>query len=364
MKILIATGIYPPDIGGPATYSKLLKDELPASGIDVEVLSFGEVRALPKIIRHFAYFLKVLKLGRGIDIIYAQDPVSVGLPALLAARILRKSFIVKVVGDYAWEQFQQKKGVSFVTLEDFQSMKVDFMSGLRRKIERYVGRKSDSIVVPSIYLKKIVMMWGVKEEKIKVIYNTFALKDVMGSKEELREKFGFDGNIIFSVGRLVPWKGFELLIEIMKDMTGIKLFIAGSGPMKEELGKKIKDLNLNDRVNILGRLEQNDLLERVKASDIFVLNTGYEGLSHQLLEVMAVGTPIITTSVGGNKEVIENGKEGILVEYNNKEAIKGAILSVLKSNNTDVMTGSAKDKLFLFKKEKIIKETINMLKNV
>jgi len=74
MKILIATGIYPPDIGGPATYSKLLKDELPDRGIDVKVLSFGEVRHLPKIIRHFSYFLKVLKLGKGANVIYAQDP--------------------------------------------------------------------------------------------------------------------------------------------------------------------------------------------------------------------------------------------------------------------------------------------------
>ncbi len=82
MKILIATGIYPPDIGGPATYSKLLKDELPGRGIDVQVLSFGQVRHLPKIIRHFSYLLKILKLGRGVDVIYAQDPVSVGFPAL------------------------------------------------------------------------------------------------------------------------------------------------------------------------------------------------------------------------------------------------------------------------------------------
>ena len=108
LKILICTGIYPPDIGGPATYSKLLFEELPKMGIETRVLSFGEVRHLPKILRHFVYFIKVLKMGRRADIIYAQDPVSVGLPAMLAAKILRKKFILKVVGDYAWEQFQNK----------------------------------------------------------------------------------------------------------------------------------------------------------------------------------------------------------------------------------------------------------------
>ena len=58
MRILIATGIYPPDIGGPATYSKVLFDELPKNGIDTEILSFGEVRHLPKGISHISYFFQ------------------------------------------------------------------------------------------------------------------------------------------------------------------------------------------------------------------------------------------------------------------------------------------------------------------
>ncbi|NOY35824.1 MAG: glycosyltransferase family 4 protein, partial [bacterium] len=112
MRILICTGIYPPDIGGPATYSKLLFDELSKRGVEVEVLSFGDVRRLPKIIRHLVYFLKTLKRARGADIVFAQDPVSVGLPAAIAAKILQKRFILKVVGDYAWEQYNQRRVAS------------------------------------------------------------------------------------------------------------------------------------------------------------------------------------------------------------------------------------------------------------
>ncbi len=364
MKILIATGIYPPDIGGPATYSKLLFEELPKRGIEIEILSFGEVRHLPKVLRHFAYFLKTLKRGKEVDVIYAQDPVSVGFSSILASKILGKKFVLKMVGDYAWEQHQQRKDAIFITPEDFQNIKVDLVSSLRRRTERYVGGKADNVVVPSNYLKKIVIMWGVKEEKIKVIYNTFTSKDVVESKEELRRRFGFGGIIIFSVGRLVPWKGFELLIEIMKDLPDVKLFIAGDGPLKEKLEKKIKDLNLNDKIKLVGKLEQNDLHKKIKASDLFVLNTGYEGLSHQLLEVMAMGTPIITTNAGGNPEVIENDKEGILVDYNDKEALHDAILSVLSDNKRNVFAKKAREKLFLFGKERMIKETIKVLKNV
>ncbi len=218
--------------------------------------------------------------------------------------------------------------------------------------------------MPSNYLKKIVMMWGVKEEKIKVVYNAVALKDAIESKEELRKKFEIKGSIIFSAGRLVPWKGFELLIEIMKDLPDSKLLIAGEGPLREKLEKKIKDLDLKNKVKLVGRLEQDDLLKKIKASDLFVLNTGYEGLSHQLLEVMKVGTPIITTEVGGNPEVIENNKDGILVGYNDKEAIVSAISSILIDNKGENFVKNAKDKLSLFGKKRMIIETIKVLENI
>jgi hypothetical protein len=79
MKILLATGIYPPEIGGPATYAKLLSDELPKRGIEVDVLPFREVRKYPRGIRHGIYFLKILSRSRGVDIIFTQDAISTGL---------------------------------------------------------------------------------------------------------------------------------------------------------------------------------------------------------------------------------------------------------------------------------------------
>ncbi|VAW14089.1 hypothetical protein MNBD_BACTEROID05-663, partial [hydrothermal vent metagenome] len=264
------------------------------------------------------------------------------------------------------EQHQQEKGVSFITPEEFQNGKYNIVTRTRKWVERAVAKKADKVIVPSNYLKKIVMMWGVKEKKIKVIYNAFTSKEVVESKKELREEFGFEGHVIFSAGRLVPWKGFELLINIMKDLPDIKLFIVGDGPDKEKLSKKIKELHLGDSVKLTGRLEQNELLKKIKASDLFVLNTGYEGLSHQLLEVMSVGTPIITTNVGGNPEVIENGKDGVLVDYNDKEALNKAIFATLIHKGPPFMdyAKNAVKKLSLFEKERMLKDTVKVLKNV
>ncbi len=110
MRLLIATPLYPPDPGGPATYAKALEEGLPPLPIEVDLVKFSDVRHLPKGVRHVAYFWRVLRALKGVDVVLALDPVSVGLPALLAALIARKKFVLKVVGDYAWEQGRQRWG--------------------------------------------------------------------------------------------------------------------------------------------------------------------------------------------------------------------------------------------------------------
>ncbi len=364
MKILIATGIYPPSIGGPATYSKLLFEELPKRGFEIKVISFDEVRHLPKVVRHFMYFCKVLRHAYHADVVYAQDPVSVGVPALFAARWAFKKFYLKIVGDYAWEQGTQRNGVKD-NLDIFsQNKKYPFFVRLLKWTEFFVAWNAEKIIVPSNYLKKIVTNWGVRPDKIKVIYNTFEAENVpTESHEALRTKYDFHAPVITSVARLVPWKGFDMLIdvvaEIAKDIKDIKLLIMSDGPDKDRLQKKIDDLHLNDTVMLAGRLPQKELFKFIKASDVFVLNTQYEGFSHLLLEVMALGVPIVTTSVGGNVELVENNKNGLLVNYNNKKELIAAILTVLKVEGEGKrLSDVAKNTVRAFTKERMLSELV------
>ncbi|MDP3725664.1 MAG: glycosyltransferase [bacterium] len=371
--VLIATGLYPPNIGGPATYSKLLEEELPNHGITPTVVSFGSVRQFPKLIRHFVYFLKVVANSETVQVIYAQDPVSVGFPALLAARILGKKYILKIVGDYAWEQYQaqseKRKAKSayerFVTVEEFQKQRFDFITEARRWIEHFVARHADVVIVPSNYLKTIVISWGVRREKIQVIYNSFDLPATVPDKKSIRERLHLHGTIILSAGRFVPWKGFDALIEVVADLKekipNIKLYTAGDGPEKKNLELRIKNYELSNTVFLVGRLSHDALIEYIQAADIFVLNTGYEGFSHQLLEVMALGVPIITTHVGGNPELIENLKTGILVSYNNKSEIKNAIELLVKDGELrERLAQSGKEKVKEFTKERTLQELVQL----
>ncbi|MEK7581926.1 MAG: glycosyltransferase family 4 protein [Patescibacteria group bacterium] len=364
MKITIATGIYPPDIGGPATYSKTLFDELPKRGIETEVVSFGEVRHLPKGISHISYFFKLLRRVSNSDLIFAQDPVSVGLPALLVAVFLRKKFILKIVGDYAWEQGTTRYFVT-TPLDDFSKEHRGYPFFIRflKLIQALVARGADRIIVPSKYLKKIVSNWGVSKEKIFVVYNSFDHNDKI-FKESAPSPA--DEKIIVSVGRLVPWKGFITLISIIprliKHFPGIKLIIAGDGPERRNIENAVRNIGLESNIFLTGGLSKEKLFKYIKSADVFVLNTSYEGFSHQLLEVMALGTPIITTTAGGNSEIIKNEENGILVAPDDRGALQKAIERILVDEElAKKFSIAGKKTVSFFTVERMINETIKVL---
>lgn len=331
MRVLIATGLYPPESGGPATYTKLLEERLPARGIEVSVLPFRAVRHLPKGIRHAAYVWKCLMLARQADVIFAQDTVSVGLPAALAARILGKKFVVRVPGDYAWEQASGRWGVKD-SLDEFQPKRYGWRVGVLRAVQRFVVRSARSVVVPSEYMRRIVSGWGVAPV---LIYNGIALPVPV----EL-PKSRPNGFLVVTVGRNVPWKGFKALAGVVEQEPGWHLFVADGLPRAQALGW-------------------------VKAADAFVLNSTYEGLSHVLLEAMSLGTPIVATAVGGNPELITDGIEGLLIPPKNDEALHNALKNIEQNKEAShARAESARTKVARFSIDVTLGKLIDLLQTI
>lgn len=382
-KIIIATGIFPPDIGGPATYSEKLAKELKNKNFDVQVITYSDSgakhesynfplttvsRRYPQGLRHFLYFWRLIKLIKDADIIYAQCLISSGLPACLAAKYFKKKFILKIVGDYAWEQGGVRWGVKD-SIEIFQIRKeYPWQVKLLKFLERWVAKNASVIITPSNYLKSIVEGWKIDPEKIKVIYNSFDGLNFSCdlNKDEAQNKINIKGDILLSVGRLVPWKGFDTLIKIMPELLTrnirFKLVIVGSGPDEEKLKNLIDALNLKNYVILAGQIDHKNLPCYFKASDLFVLNTNYEGLSHILLEAMHLNLPIITTAIGGNPEIIEHNHNGLLVEYNNRKELKKAIFDLWENKELQKkFQENSKKILESFTFERIIKDTLEIL---
>jgi glycosyltransferase involved in cell wall biosynthesis len=339
-RIVVATGIYPPSVGGPATYSQALADELPIHGIDVRIATFDDVRHLPRLVRHIAYGLKLTKAAVGVEAVYAQDPFSVGAPAWLVAFLLRRRFVLKVVGDFAWEQAQGRMGYTR-SIDEFQTdTRVPLMARMLRAVERFVARRAVVVVTPSEYLKRVVTGWGVPASRITVINNSFEMpvdvpeKPVARAEVERRWRVPADALLIVSAGRLVPWKGFDRLIKAVasvRRMRGadVRLVIAGDGPHRAAIERAVTEHEAGEWATLTGSLPKVELFTLIRAADCFALDTEYEGLSHQLLEVRALGTPIVTTDVCGNPELVENGVTGRLVRAADTAAMADAIKSVL-----------------------------------
>lgn len=380
-RILIASGIYPPTIGGPASYGRTLARKLSAD-FEVTVLSYSPVRSFAedkkenfrvvrvwgkmlKPVRIWNYFFQAIRLVRKADTIYALNAVSAGVPALIAAKMFGRKFIVKIVGDASWER-AINLGKTHLMVDDFQKSDKKGLIKVLHKLQCWVCKNANTVIVPSEYLAGIVTGWGIPKEKIKVVYNGVDFRPLELSKEEARRKIGILGHVIVSVGRLVPWKGFRMLIKIMPSIFEInqafRLIIVGDGPDKAVLLSMIRNLGLEKKVFLVGQKSQVELATYLAAADMFVLNTGYEGFSHQILEAMTAGVPVITTAVGGNKEMIDQGENGFMVRYNDEFNLVEAIRSLWQSPELQKdFIANGKKAVRKFSVDRMLNETLKIL---
>jgi glycosyltransferase involved in cell wall biosynthesis len=152
MTILIATGIYPPQIGGPAKYAQKLHEELGRRGQVGLCAWTGLERALPWGIRHAVYFLRLLPKAMRADAILALDTWSTGFPALAAAKLLRRKLLVRVGGDFVWEAYIERTG-DMVRLSEFYKAprRLSFKERLIRRATLVLVRHADVLLFNSAW---------------------------------------------------------------------------------------------------------------------------------------------------------------------------------------------------------------------
>jgi glycosyltransferase involved in cell wall biosynthesis len=140
------------------------------------------------------------------------------------------------------------------------------------------------------------------------------------------------------------------------------LVIAGDGGERIALEEYAAELGISKRVRFVGNVSKDTLGAIIKAADVFVLNTAYEGLSHQLLEVMDLGTPIVTTPAGGNAELISDRVTGYLVKYNNCEALVDAMSCLFEHEGSrHHLVQAARLRSKEFSKERVIEQLLVVL---
>lgn len=341
MKIILATPLYPPEIGGPATYVKELCERL-SGAHELVVIAYADdavpqpntklvvvSKRQPLIIRLCEYFFILYRESRGADLIYSQSTMAAGLPTAIVSMFSKIPFVVKFVGDEAWERANQlkqtKKNVEEFLLEPEGGMRVKIMMA----ITGFVLRRASVVTTPSVYLgEAITRAYGIEPRRFVVNYN--AADETEKDGEPIIARVSFQ---IMTTARLVPHKGIEGVIRavaILKDrIPEIKFFVAGDGPEEENLKKLAKEIGVENNVKFLGRVSRLETWRLRKQSSVYVLNSIYEGLPHTALTSFAAGIPMVATDIPGTNEAVYHGKTGLLVPVGDDKALADAIYLLL-----------------------------------
>ncbi|MEZ5358267.1 MAG: glycosyltransferase [Candidatus Zixiibacteriota bacterium] len=215
-----------------------------------------------------------------------------------------------------------------------RGLKASFLGAVNRV---YTRKYFDRVQAVSSQIKA-VMSDVVRPEHIRVVYNSINPDHIRFQRmkpEILRELHIDEGTpVIGTVGRMVPIKGFEILLAAFKSirdaMPDARLVIVGDGPLESELKAQAKGLGIDDAVIFAGY--RNDALDVINSFSIFALSSHNEGIPTVVLEAMALGIPVASTAVGGVPEVITDGDSGLLVSAGDAAGLAKACLKLLRDD--------------------------------
>jgi len=334
VRVVVVSGIWPPDVGGPASHAPALADALVEAGHTVEVVTTADLapdtqpypvhwvaRDRPAPLRHLAVAREVRRAAQGADRVYATTMVR---RAALGAALGRRPLVVKLVADEAYER-ERRAGRFAGTLEEFQAERRGLRLRFLRATRTAALRRARCIVVPSAYLRQIAIGWGLDPSRVDLVPNPAPEVPEHPTRDEARATLGIDGFALGVAGRLTAQKALGDTLEALARVPDVALLVLGDGPERAELERRAGELGLADRVRFLGAGTRDDVIALFRAVDAALLTSAWENLPHTLLEALATGTPVIATAVGGIPEVVRDGENGLLVPPRDIAAIASAI---------------------------------------
>lgn len=320
MRILLISGIFPPDIGGPATFADMLSHELVKSGHLITVVSLADRRKmvqkndLLKIIsftrkeaiisRFIRVTINIRKLAKKSDLVICTGLHEETGIALLGLNLCK---IARVVGDPIWERVTNKNQ-SKISIEEFNFQKkhMNLKIVIQRKLLNFALNRFNLIITPGKHLRKIIQVWNIKSP-IKYLPNAINSEFFPDTRNQTKRK------TLLVNSRLVKWKRIDLAIKLAK-MLNYQIIIAGEGPERAKLVETAKASNI--RFSFVGTVDKPGLLKLLNKCSLFVQMSEYEGMSFSLLEAMKSGLLVIVSNISPNREVVTHKKNGFVFQTN------------------------------------------------
>ena len=334
MRILITTGIYPPEIGGPAEYAKNLKEEWSKHGHKVTVRIFSQLNFLPTGVRHLVYFCYILPAVLTADLIFVLDTFSAALPSVLAAKMLGKKIILRTGGDFLWESYVERTG-ELVLLIDFYKTCLDNFSTKERKVFKmiqFILKNVDGIIWSTEWQKSIFMEpYNLQSQKHFVIENYYGPKVI--SQEPVKKNF-------IAATRKLKWKNIDL---IKKVFTQEEVTRSGA----------ILDTEIVSHDEFLDKLSRSYAVMIASLGDIS---------PNTILDAIRFNKPFILTRENGLYDRIKD--IGLFVDPRDPEDIKNRVLWLAKTENYDGQKKKVQDFTFTHSWEEISREYLSVYNSI
>lgn len=324
--VLIASGIYPPEVGGTAGVAEMLFRQFKARHWRASLLTYGGKRPglitvprYPTGVRHLAAFFVALRALPRHDAVLLLDHFSIGFPVALAARLLGNPYAVRVGGDFLWESYVETRRRALALPDFYQAM--PHLSIKERVIlssARWTLQHATRIAFTTEWQREIFLRaYRLSRERTVIIANP-CLPLKTARLQPTKE--------VIYAGRLIFLKNLERLIVALRDVPQLSLALIGEGPEVVSLQRRADLEGLSRRVMIVPPMSQALLRERIARARAVAIPS-YSDISPNIaLEALSLGTPVILTRYSG----YANGEEtGVLrIEPDDTGSLRAALLKV------------------------------------
>jgi glycosyltransferase involved in cell wall biosynthesis len=334
VRVLVVSGIWPPDVGGPASHAPDVAAFLRGRGHDVDVVITADsapsaqaypvhwvARSLPKGVLHLRTALEIARRAARADVVYTTGMFG---RSSLGAQLARRPYVVKLTADPAFER-ARRRGIVGGNVDEFQSDSGGASVRVLRVARDAELKHAAHVFTPSAYLRELAVSWGVDPARVSVLPNPAPVLPELPPRDELRASFDLAGPALAFAGRLTAQKSLRVALEAVAAVDGVELLIAGEGDERSALERDIAELGLDGRVRLLGAQPRARVVELFAAADASILSSSWENFPHTVVEALAVGTPVLATATGGVAEVVHDGENGLLVPLGDAGALAGAI---------------------------------------